>query len=178
LKKGTEIVQIQSLMSALGLAATQPRGEDRGGRAYLARRSWLIKHAGSSIVIQDVIVVDDNAMDTGRMASALRLVFGREISVRTTKTAAGMVTMLRAKHPDLLIVDDFLSQSQRAETTIAAAEAQAYAGPVLVVTGLLTRQRLVEIKMLGVVDIIHKDDFDSARLREAVRKITDVEPDR
>jgi hypothetical protein len=153
--------------------ASRTTSNDRVGRDYLARRSWLIKHAGDAVVLRDVMIVDDSSMDTDRMASSLRLMFGRDVVVRITKTVAGMGALLRTKLPDLLIVDDHLSQGQWAETTLAAADVLGYHGPTIIVTGLLTRQRMVELRKLRVVDVIHKDDLDSTRLREAVLKIAD-----
>jgi CheY-like chemotaxis protein len=164
-------VQLQLDVIAAAAATISLSANDRVGRDYLARRSWLIKNAQTADAPADIVVVDDNARDVDRLASALRLMFGRDIAVRIAKTPAAMTALLREKLPDLLIVDDHLSQSQRAESTLAAAAAQRFNGPVFVVTGMLTRLRLAELTKLGVVDVIHKDDLDSTRLREAVLKI-------
>jgi DNA-binding NarL/FixJ family response regulator len=164
-------VQQQLEIMDAGLSAASLAPNHRVGRDYLARRSWLIKHASTAATPADVVVVDDSVRDVDRLASALRLMFGRDLSVRIAKSQAVMVALLREKQPDLLIIDDNLSQSQRAESTLAAAEAHRYAGPVFIVTGMLTRLRLAELTKLGVADVIHKDDLDSTRLREAVLKI-------
>ena len=152
-------------------AAVRIATNDRVGRDYLARRSWLIKNAHAAANPTDIVVIDDNARDIDRMASALRLMFGRDISIRIGKTLAAMNLLLRDKQPDLLIVDDNLNHGLRAEATVAAATLLRFQGPIFIVTGMLTRQRLVELKKLGVIDVIHKDDLDSTRLREAVLKI-------
>jgi CheY-like chemotaxis protein len=167
----------ERLTCATRLAATDRSANDRVGRDYLTRRSWLIKHAGDAVLIADVVIVDDSTLDTERMASSLRLMFGRDVSVRVATTVSGMSALLRDKHPDLLIVDDHLSQGQRAETTLASAGIRGYQGPIFIVTGLLTRQRMVELRKLGAVDVIHKDDLDSTRLREAVLKIVVPSPE-
>ena len=152
-------------------AAVRVAVNARVGRDYLARRSWLIKNAHTAAMPTDIIVVDDNTRDIDRMASALRLMFGRDISIRIGKTLAAMNVLLREKQPDLLIVDDNLNHGLRAEATLAAAASHRFHGPIFIVTGMLTRQRMVELKKLGAIDVIHKDDLDSTRLREAVLKI-------
>lgn len=164
-------MQLQLIETNSNPALVRVAVNARVGRDYLARRSWLIKNAQTAAAPADIVVVDDNSRDIDRLASALRLMFGRDISIRIAKTLAAMNLLLRDKQPDLLIVDDNLSQCQRAEATLAAAALQRFHGPIFIVTGMLTRQRLVELKKLGVVDVIHKDDLDSTRLREAVLKI-------
>jgi CheY-like chemotaxis protein len=143
----------------------------RVGRAFLARRSWLIKNSGTSVPISDAVIVDDSTMDADRLATSLRMVLGRDTSIRFSKTVEDMVTLLRAGHPDILMLDDNLNHIQKAETTIARARACGYHGPVIILSGLLTRQRVIQLSRLGPVDIIHKDDLDSTRLREAMLKL-------
>jgi DNA-binding NtrC family response regulator len=145
----------------------------RVGHEFLARRSWLIKNANTANALADAIIVDDNPLDTERLASAFRLIFGHGFSVRQAKTVAEMVVLLRDRQPDILIIDDNLSQIEKAETTLAKAQSLSYSGPTIIISGMFTRQRLIQLGRLNAIDIIHKDDLDSTRLREAILKIND-----
>jgi DNA-binding NarL/FixJ family response regulator len=168
------------LSSADKLSKLEPVGEAtfaspnlRVGRDFLARRSWLIKNASPANSFADALIVDDNPLDTERLASSFRLIFGRDISVRLAKTVAEMCMCILEKPPEILLIDDNLDQRTKAETTFAKAQSLGYFGPIIIISGMLTRQRLIQLGRLGAVDIIHKDDLDSTRLREALLKITD-----
>jgi DNA-binding NarL/FixJ family response regulator len=84
-----------------------------------------------------------------------------------------MCMCILEKPPEILLIDDNLDQRTKAETTFAKAQSLGYFGPIIIISGMLTRQRLIQLGRLGAVDIIHKDDLDSTRLREALLKITD-----
>jgi hypothetical protein len=150
--------------------ASKATSNPRVGTEFLTRRSWLIKHSGNATLISDAVIVDDSSLDTDRLATALRMVLGRDTSIRSGKTIEDMVALMRNGHPDLLLIDDNLNQLQKAETTLSRARAVGYHGPVIILSGLLTRQRVIQLARLEPIDIIHKDDLDSSRLREAMLK--------
>ena len=141
----------------------------RTGRDFLEKRSELGKRFQAVSAPLDVLVVEDRESDLRLILSSLRLVLGATCKLRSAASRGAMLDAVRQQAPSLIFLDDLL-QSDRAEVTIPALKAAGYDGAVIIISGLVTRTRLVELNRLGVVDVIHKDDLNSSRLKEAVLK--------
>lgn len=108
------------------------------------------------------------------MASSLRLILGHGIKVDHARQLNDMRKVLIGKTPDLLFLDDRLGAGVIVENTLAKIRAIGYRRGVVVISGFLTRARLIELLRLGVADVVHKDDIDSARLAEAMLKVLEA----
>ena len=62
-----------------------------------------------------------------------------------------------------------LPPSDTASTTIPFLRRCGYEGPIIVVSGEMTRSRRQELMVAGASDVIHKDDIDSVRISEALK---------
>ncbi len=141
----------------------------RTGRDFLEKRSELGKRFQAAVLPLDVLVVEDRESDLRLILSSLRIVLGATSTLRSAASRGAMQDAVKLQSPNLIFLDDLL-QYDRAELTIPALKAAGYHGAVIIISGLVTRTRLVELNRLGVVDVIHKDDLNSSRLKEAVLK--------
>ena len=142
---------------------------NKAGRDYLEQRSTLGKKFQAMNPPSDILVVEDSPADARQINSALRILFGLEVVSRTVASINALNIALKDRLPDLVFLDDQIDTS-RAETTVPVLRNGGYTGPIVAISGFLTRTRVVELMRLGIVDIIHKDSLDSSRLREAVLK--------
>jgi DNA-binding NtrC family response regulator len=141
----------------------------RTGRDFLEQRSALGKRFQSVTAPLDVLVVEDRESDLKLILSSLRLVLGVSSALRSATSRGAMLEAVKQKAPNLIFLDDLLL-ADRAEVTMPALKAAGYHGSVVIISGLVTRTRLVELSRLGAIDVIHKDDLNSSRLKEAVLK--------
>ncbi|MDX2288053.1 MAG: response regulator [Hyphomicrobiaceae bacterium] len=139
------------------------------GGDFLQRKSDLNKARTGAPRIADVLVVDDVAADITRLAARLRIVLGYTVDIRTAQTLSRAVDEVIAKVPDLVMLDDHLDASRdRACEGIPFLRRTGYAGPIVVVSGLVTRKRRAELMAIGADGVIHKDDLNSASITEAL----------
>ncbi len=141
----------------------------RSGSDYLEQRSALAKRLRASHVETDVLVVEDKKSDLDLIVSSLRLFMGPEAPLRTATNLRTAIAAVKERSPQIVFLDDLL-QNDRAETTIPGLRTAGCTGPIIVISGLVTRTRLVELCRLGAKDVIHKDDLNSTRLKEALLK--------
>ena len=144
------------------------------GRDFLVRRSTLGKRFLGLATPSDILVVDDSADDATVLSLGLRILFGQSLTPRLAGSVGAMKAAVRQRLPDLIFLDDLIEQS-RAELSIPVLRSLGYDGPIIVVSSLVTRMRLAELTRLGAVDVIHKDDLESSRLREAILKALSVD---
>jgi CheY-like chemotaxis protein len=121
--------------------------------------------------LRDVLIVDDDPSDANRLKATLRVLFGYELEVRFAATLASAVDSVLQKQPDLVFLDDILKPSDNASDTIPFLRHAQYAGPIVVVSGQVTRARQSSLVASGATDVIHKDDVDSVRLAEAMVRV-------
>ncbi len=76
-----------------------------------------------------------------------------------------------ARKPELVFLDDVLKPSDNASQTIPYLRRAEYAGPIVVVSGQVTKNRRNDLLAAGATDVIHKDDVDSVRLAEALLRV-------
>lgn len=141
------------------------------GGDFLAKKSGLMRVRETLPDLKDVLIVEDEAIDADRMFGTLRVMFGYEIEIRRAKTAAGAVDLVMARRPEIVFLDDILKPSDDAMQTIPFLRRAGYDGPIVVVSGQVTRTRRTTLIDAGATDVIHKDDVDSVRLTEALQRV-------
>ena len=105
------------------------------------------------------------------MFATLRVMYGYDVNVRRAATATAAVDLVVARHPDIVFLDDILKPSDNASHTIPYLRRVGYNGPIVVISGQVTRTRRTELLAAGATDVIHKDDVDSVRLTETLQRI-------
>lgn len=144
-----------------------PSSIETGGD-FLERKSSVSKLRQTLPNLNDVLVVDDSDVDAKRLMATLRVIFGYEVQVRRAATLALAVDCVLRKQPDLIFLDDVLKPSDTATETIPFLRHAKYGGPIIVISGEVTRTRRVQLLSSGATEVIHKDDVDSVRLTEAM----------
>lgn len=141
------------------------------GGDFLERKSGVMLARQSLPKLNDIVVVDDEAIDADRMFATLRVMFGYEFTMRRAATANAAIDAVIAIKPDLLFLDDILKPSDDAAQTIPFLRRAGYDGPIIVISGQVTRSRRATLFAAGATDVIHKDDVDSVRLTEALHRV-------
>ena len=117
------------------------------------------------------MIIDDDARDADVLASSLRLLFGHQVTITQVRALRAIAKAIADTKPDVVFLDDRLAHGTSAEQSLQMLQAAGHRLPVVLISGLLTRGRLIELSRLGVADIIHKDDSNAVRLAEAVVKV-------
>ncbi len=138
------------------------------GGDFLAKKSEVTRRGKGLPPISTVLIIEDETFDADRLRATLRLAIGYDIEVRRAQTLGSAVDMLLASVPDLVFLDDILKPSDTAVNSIPYIRRAKYAGPLIVISGQATRTRKAELIALGATEVIHKDDVDSVRLKEAL----------
>lgn len=141
------------------------------GGDFLERKSGMMRARGALPKLNDVVVVDDEAIDADRMFATLRVMFGYEFTMRRAATAGAAIDAVIAAKPDILFLDDILKPSDDAAQTIPFLRRAGYEGPIVVISGQVTRTRRAVLFAAGATEVIHKDDVDSVRLTEALYRV-------
>lgn len=138
------------------------------GGDFLAKKSDVTKVRKTLPQLSDVLVVDDEKFDIERLTATLRVMFGYDLGIRRASTLASALDHVIQKKPEILFLDDVLKPSDTALSSIPYLRHAKYEGPIVVISGQVTRARKVELIAAGATDVIHKDDVDSVRLAEAL----------
>lgn len=141
------------------------------GGDFLERKSGVVRAKSGLPKLKDVVVVDDENLDADRMFGTLRVMFGYDVNVRRAATVAAAIDLVMAKTPEIVFLDDILKPSDDASQTIPFLRRAGYNGPIVVVSGQVTRNRRTVLLTAGATDVIHKDDVDSVRLTEALQRV-------
>lgn len=141
------------------------------GGDFLERKSSATKQRMSLPSLRDVLVVDDSDVDANRLIATLRVIFGYDLQVRRAATLATTLDCVIERQPELIFLDDVLKPSDSATETIPFLRHAKYEGPIIVISGEVTRSRRVVLRASGATEVIHKDDVDSVRLTEAMINI-------
>jgi CheY-like chemotaxis protein len=147
---------------------------DRTGRDHLANRSRLQMRISKLAKISSILIVDDSVKDAEVLASSLRLVVGHDVQMTHVQHLRAIGRALAEGTPDVVFLDDRLGHATTAEVSLSLMRASGYTRPVIIMSGLLTRTRQIELVRLGVADVVHKDDRDTARLSEAILRVFEV----
>ena len=136
------------------------------GGAHLARRSALVKriHALPSHI--DLLIVEDKAQDAHFISKPLESLFGKQARLSIAVSVAELKAVLAKSKFSAIILDDRLDKGATADATVPLIRAAGHAGPIIVVSALLTRARTAELKRLGVEGMLTKDEVGSVALGE------------
>lgn len=139
------------------------------GGDFLDKKSGLNKSREGMPKLSDVLVVDDEAMDIKRLRATLHLIFGYDLQVREAITLSSAIDEVMKKPPQLIFLDDDLKlSSDRACESIPYLRRVGYEGPIVVVSGIATRNRRKDLMDAGAAEVLHKDDVDSVRINEVL----------
>jgi DNA-binding NarL/FixJ family response regulator len=144
------------------------------GGDFLHKRSGIMRDKEGLQRLHDVVVVDDETIDADRMLATLRVMFGYDVDVRRAATMASAIDLVMTRKPDIVFLDDILKPSDDASQTIPFLRRAGYAGPIVVISGQVTRNRRTVLLAAGATEIIHKDDVDSVRLTETLHRVFGV----
>lgn len=141
------------------------------GGDFLAKKSATLQSRADLPRLVDVLIVDDEAIDADRMLGTLRVMYGYEVALRRAASINSALSLVIAKAPDIIFLDDILKPSDDGAHTIPLLRRTGYEGPIIVVSGQVTRTRKPVLLAAGATDVIHKDDVDSVRLHEALQRV-------
>jgi DNA-binding NarL/FixJ family response regulator len=145
-------------------------GKSSGGN-FLAKKSDINKLRKELPSLKDVLVIEDENLDADRLKATLRVMFGYDLEVRRAATLAAAVDCVMTRKPDLVFLDDMLKPSDTALDSIPFLRRASFEGPIVVVSGQVTRNRRAKLMEAGASEVIHKDDVDSVRLAEALLRV-------
>ena len=146
------------------------------GGDFLAKKSGVIRARAELPDLTDVLVVEDENIDSDRMFATLRVMYGYDVKVRRAATLATAVDEVLKDKPQIVFLDDILKPSDDASQTIPFLRRAGYEGPIVVVSGQVTRTRRAVLLTAGATDVIHKDDVDSVRLTESLQRVFKENP--
>lgn len=141
------------------------------GGNFLARKADVTKTRMGLPAFNDILVVEDENFDADRLRATLHIMFGYGIDVRRAKTLGSALDAVIERQPQVIFLDDYLKPNDNATQTIPFLRRCGYAGPIVVVSGEVDRQRRGILIKAGAIDVIHKDDLDSVRIAEAMARI-------
>ncbi len=145
----------------------------KSGGDFLAKRSGVTKSRSDLPKLKDILIVDDETFDADRLKATLHLMFGYDLDIRRAATLGRALDEVIARMPEVIFLDDVLKPNDNASQTLPFLRRAGYAGPVIVVSGQVTRQRRTLMLDAGANDVIHKDDVDSVRVAEALHRVFD-----
>jgi DNA-binding response OmpR family regulator len=140
------------------------------GGAHLARRSALLKRIQAMSLRLDLLIVEDKTQDANFITKPLGQLFGNQAGITIARTVAELKSALATATFSAIILDDNLDAGATAEVTLPLIKDAGHAGPVLLVSGLLTHSRRAELKRLGAVIVLTKDELDSVELGDRILK--------
>lgn len=141
------------------------------GGDFLTKKSEVTKLRQQLPALSRVLIIEDESFDAKRLTATLRVIFQEGIDVHHADTLTKGVDAVIQQTPDLIFLDDFLKPSDTATQSIPFLRRADYNGPIVVVSGQVTRNRAFDLKDAGATDVIHKDDVDSVRLGEALIRV-------
>jgi len=122
-----------------------------------------------------ILVIEQSAVDGDRMVATLRVLFGYQARIDRTFSVPEALVQLAASMPTLLLLGDTDNAAGATDdVALLAAMGQlrtaGYAGPVIAITGLLSKSRRARLLSAGAIDAFHKDELCSERITEALRR--------
>jgi DNA-binding NarL/FixJ family response regulator len=125
--------------------------------------------------INDIVIVEDETFDAKRLAAIVNLVIGRQTTIRIAPSLNKAIDAVLQSSPDLMFLDDYLEPSDLALDTMPMVRRAGYQGPIVVISGELDRERLVELKKAGASDAVHKDELNSVDLGALLVRIFEAQ---
>lgn len=117
---------------------------------------------------KNILIIDDEQRDSDRLASTLRTIFGYDIEIRQCRTLGTALDAVVTNQPDLIFLDDRLGALDKAEKSVPFLRTARCTAMIIVVSGQVNRRRRADVLLLGVGDVIDKDDLDSTSICNAL----------
>jgi len=146
------------------------------GQGLLAKRADLERMRPEMPAYKDFLLVDDEVFDGEVLKAVLHVWFGYDIEVRTARSIGLALDCLQDRVPDVVFLDDILPPSENAMENIPYLRRWGYEGPIIIVSGMVTRRRHSELLAAGASGVIHKDDLSSLKVAETLMKFNDAGP--
>jgi DNA-binding NarL/FixJ family response regulator len=153
------------------------RAAPTSGQRYLETRSRLAKRLAEGTPFQHIQIIDDMALDANVLAGLLRKVLGYDVTISVSRGCSSVRDQWQARMPDLVFLDDRLGPAGSANIHLPQIRRMGYAGPIVVMSGLMTRERRGEVMRLGAFDGVHKDDLVGAAVIELLLRLIEVQPE-
>jgi len=139
---------------------------------HLARRSDVTQAKRQMLPqLNDVLMVEDEGFDAKRLTALLKLVLGRETTIRIAPSLDKAIDAVLKSPPDMVFLDDYLEPSDSALDTIPFMRRAGYHGPIVVVSGEWDRERALALKQAGASGSMHKEDLNSVDLADMLVKV-------
>lgn len=120
--------------------------------------------------LTDFLIIDDDPRDIGHLRACLHMVVGYEVRVREMSSADKAIEAV-GQEPPHVVFTDHLSPVDTAFSTILKLRGIGYQGPVVVVTGHGDPIKRQQLLAAGAVEVVDKDDLDSALLAKTLAKV-------
>lgn len=146
-------------------------GNKGTGADYLARKSDLARIRQDLPDFKTILVVEDEPLASNRMVATLRGMFGQELDVRHARTVSAAIDFLLKQLPDLILLDDYVGPHDTAVDSLPLIRHAKFTGPVIIVSGRMSRVRRTELLTKGADETINKDDLDSGSIAEAMLRL-------
>jgi CheY-like chemotaxis protein len=140
-------------------------------RSYLERRSLLAKQLANRQAFERVCIIDDRALDADVLAGLLRRILGRDLNIEIAKSILTLHTSWATVRPDLVFLDDRLGHLGTASMHIPTLRRLGYNGPIVIISGMMSRQRRAEMIGAGAVEALHKDDVDALVMMDLLLRL-------
>lgn len=134
------------------------------GGGHLARRSLLVKRIHELGLNLRLLIGEDKSQDAHFITKPLSRLFGVHAEIVWAATVSELKSALRNGTFSIIILDDRMDAGVTADQTLPMIRSAGHAGPVLVVSAMLTNARRAELKRLGVDAVLAKDELDSVEL--------------
>ncbi len=144
---------------------------DDFGNGHMRARSALARRIRDLPPLDDFLIIDDEPSDAKWLVSSLKLACGHAVQVRHARSLGTALDAIKSAQPNLIFLDDRISPVDSALTSVPFIRRAGYGGPIVIVSGAMTRQRAVELLRTGAAAILHKDDIESARVAELLLAI-------
>ena len=152
-------------------------GNSPTGGDILTRRNEATWAKQSLPNLNDILIIEDDELDGERLQATLHIVLGRDVKVRRAPTLTSALDCVLETRPDMVFLDDYLKPNDTALQTLPLIKRAGYDGPIVVVSGALTRRRVAELKAAGAASCIHKEEVDSGSVTEALNEVFQPAPD-
>ena len=141
------------------------------GKALLEQYSGFEGRRRVLSRFRHIVSVDDDPFDGDVMKAMLHVCLGHDAEVVLARSPAAAVDLIRQRQPDLVFLDDYIGRTSNAEQNIGIIRKGGYAGPIVVVSALLSTKRRRELSAVGATATMHKDDLSSMTISEVLLQL-------
>lgn len=150
------------------------RAPSTTGSKFLERQSSLSKARAGRERLTDILVVEDDERDSLSIAAKLRKVCGHEVGIRHARTLSAMLDRALEKRPEIVFLDHILKPNDTAFKSVEFMRGGGYDGPIVVVSSQMTDRLAAQLRRIGVLEALHKDDLNGGRIAEVLQLMQTV----